>query len=98
MVRMKNFALLGLFLIGAGIAPSAQAQSVAPTDTLKKLSLEQLMDIEVISVSKRPEKLTEAAAAIQVVTNEDIRRSGVALLPEALRLAPNLHVGQSNAH
>ena len=56
------------------------------------------MNLEVTSVSKAPEKLTEVASAIQVITNEDIDRSAVARLPEALRLAPNLQVAQVNAH
>src|SRR5439155_25198048 len=53
-----------------------------------------LMDIEVTSVSKRPEKLSETASAIQVITEEDIRRSGATSIPEALRLASNLEVAQ----
>ena len=61
---------------------------------MKKLSLEELLAIEVTPVSKRPEKLIEAASAIQVITHEDIRRSGVTSLPEALRLAPNLQVAR----
>ena len=52
------------------------------------------MDIEVTSVSRRPEKISETASAIQVVTQEDIRRSGATSLPEALRLASNLQVAQ----
>lgn len=55
------------------------------------------MAIEVTSVSKRPERLSETASAIQVITHEDIRRSGATSLPEALRLAPNLQVAQVNA-
>lgn len=55
------------------------------------------MNIQVFSVSKHPEKLTEAASAIQVITAEDIRRSGVTTLPEALRLAQNLQVAKVNA-
>jgi iron complex outermembrane receptor protein len=69
----------------------------SPND-LKKLSVEELMDIEVTSVSKHPEKLTEAASAIQVITHDDIRRSGATTIPEALRLAPNLQVAQLNSH
>ncbi|WP_276374550.1 TonB-dependent receptor [Chryseolinea sp. H1M3-3] len=64
---------------------------------LKKLSIEELMDVEVMSVSKRPEKLAEVASAIQVITGEDIRRSGATSIPEALRLASNLQVAQVNA-
>jgi iron complex outermembrane receptor protein len=73
------------------------AQSSEAT-TLKKLSIEELMDVEVTSVSKRPEKLSDTASAIQVITQEDIRRAGVTSLPEALRLASNLQVAQKNAH
>ncbi|HTL67630.1 MAG TPA: TonB-dependent receptor [Lacunisphaera sp.] len=74
----------------AGATPSVKA--------LKSMSLEELMDIEVTSVSKRPEKLAEAAAAIQVITQDDIRHAGAASLPEALRLAGNLDVAQKNPH
>src|SRR5204863_4397989 len=66
-------------------------------DSLKKLSIEQLMNVEVTSVSKRPERLTQVASAIQVITQDDIRRSGVTSLPEALRLAPNLQVARVDA-
>ncbi|HVU25662.1 MAG TPA: TonB-dependent receptor [Opitutus sp.] len=65
---------------------------------LKHLSVEELMDVEVTSVSKWPQRLQEAAAAIQVITNEDIRRSGASELAAALRLAGNLDVAQQNAH
>jgi iron complex outermembrane recepter protein len=64
---------------------------------LKKMSLEELMNIEVTSVSKHPEKLTQAASAIQVITQEDIRNSGAKTIPEALRLASNLQVAQVNS-
>jgi len=62
------------------------------------MSLEQLMNVQVTSVSRRPQKLIQAAAAIQVISDEDIRRSGATSLPEALRLADNLEVAQINAH
>jgi iron complex outermembrane receptor protein len=77
-------------------AINAEAQIGDPED-LKQLSLEELMDLNVTSVSRRPERLTEAASAIQVITNEEIRRSGARTIPEALRLAPNLQVAQLNA-
>src|SRR5690606_23348740 len=60
-------------------------------------TLEELMDIEVTSVSKHAERLSETASAIQVITQEDIRHSGATSVPEALRLAPNLQVAQVNA-
>src|SRR5436190_5857897 len=62
------------------------------------MTLDQLFNLEVTSSSKSPEPLSKTAAAIQVITNEQIHRSGVTSLPEALRLAPNLDVAQVNAH
>lgn len=64
---------------------------------LVDLSLEQLADIEVTSVSRRAERLADAPASIYVITGEDIRRAGVTSLPEALRLAPNLQVARNSA-
>ena len=61
---------------------------------LLSLSLEELADVVVTSVSKQEESLQEAAAAVHVITNEDIRRSGATSIPEALRLAPGLHVAR----
>src|SRR6266436_4982228 len=81
-----------LFFAGHSFAQT-QNTNTNP-NALRTLSLKELMDIEVTSVSKRPEKLSETASAIQVITKEDIRRSGVTSLPEALRLASNLEVAQ----
>jgi iron complex outermembrane receptor protein len=68
-------------------------------EALKKLSLSELLNvrIDVTSVSRRPERLTQAASAVQVITGEEIRRSGATSIPEALRLAPNLQVAQVNS-
>lgn len=64
---------------------------------LARLSLEELAMVEVTSVSRRPEALADAAAAIYVISADDIRRSGATTLPEVLRLAPNLNVQRVNA-
>ena len=56
------------------------------------------MNLEVTSVSRRTELLQDAAASVFVITAEDIRRSGVTSLPEALRLAPNLQVAETSAY
>src|SRR5579872_2982030 len=78
---------------------SAQVKDdLRSSDHLKKLNLEELMNIEVTSISMRPEKLTEVASAVQVITGEDIHRSGVTRLPGALRLASNLQMEQANSH
>ena len=55
------------------------------------------MSLEVTTVSRQAEKLSEAASAVQVITGEDIRRSGATSIAEALRLAPNLQVAQVNS-
>src|SRR5688500_16912994 len=62
------------------------------------LTLDELMNLEVTTATRRPERLAESASAVQVLTGEEIKRSGAMSLPEALRLAPNLHVAQINAH
>jgi iron complex outermembrane recepter protein len=96
--RAAAFALASAFAaLGALDARGAEDEAPAP-DSLKDLSLEQLMDLEVTSASRHPEKLSEAAAAIEVITGDDIRRSGATSLPEALRLANSLDVAQKNAH
>lgn len=73
----------------AGAASAAQS-----IDALKKLSIEELLDVQVTSVSKRTEPLSNAPAAIVVITADEIRRSGATTLPEALRLAPSLQVAR----
>src|SRR3954468_23025142 len=89
------FAAVG-FMFPAPAAEQATATS-SKVDVMD-MDLESLMKIEVTSVSKRPEKLSDAAAAIYVITNEDIRRSGANNIPDALRLAPGLEVARQDAH
>ncbi len=76
----------------------AREIALSSPNELKHLSIDELMDVEVVSVSRTPEKLSEAASSVQVITQEDIRRSGATSLPEALRLASNLQVAQKNSH
>ena len=81
-------ALLGS--AGAAINPSF--------DRLTDLSLEDLSNIQITSVSKRAERLSDAPTSVFVITSDDIRRSGATSLPEALRLAPNLQVARASAN
>src|SRR6266446_6079000 len=85
---------LFLLVVLTVLALPARAQQRDSLEALKHLTLDQLMNIEVMSVSRRPERLSEAPSAIQVITQEDIRQSGATSLPEALRLASNLQVAQ----
>src|SRR3954471_13939448 len=84
-------------LLVAAAAAGAQPLQFASVSQLADLSLEQLSNIEVTSVSGRAENLQQAAASIYVITAQDIRRSTATSLPEALRLAPNLLVAQTSA-
>jgi len=77
--------------------PGAMAAVPAQSDDIAELSLEELANIEVTSVSRRAESLSDAAASIFVITGNEIRRSGAQSLPEALRLAPNLQVARVDA-
>jgi iron complex outermembrane receptor protein len=85
--------LLGLLLTAAPVFGQTDGSLPSPS-ALKKMTVDELMDLQVSSVSKRPEKLSEAASAIQVITGDDVHRSGATSLPEALRLASNLEVAQ----
>lgn len=74
-----------------GIAAGATASGTAPGMSLKELSLEELMNLKVTSVSRTTEPYHEAAAALTVVTQEQLRRSGATSVPDALRGVPGLH-------
>ncbi|MCP5059846.1 MAG: TonB-dependent receptor [bacterium] len=102
--------LLGLvFLVAAGPA-RADLETISETgipeesarpsadDDLAEMDLADLMSLEITSVSRKSERLSRTAAAVYVITNEDIRRSGVTTIPEALRMAPGLHVAKITAN
>lgn len=78
------------------LAAFAKGQS-NPPDDLTQATLEQLMNIEVTSVSKKGQQLSKTAAAVFVITAEDIRRSGFNSLPEVLRLAPGVQVARTES-
>jgi iron complex outermembrane recepter protein len=89
-------ALLASILVSVA---RADADSQASTDqssvtALKNLSLEQLSQIEVTSPSREPRPAFTSPVAIYVITGDDIRRSGVTTIPDALRLAPGVEVAQ----
>ena len=102
MTRVAAFPTILLCCCLAGIAVSGWSQAIETSKSrlsdLADMSLEDLTKIEVTSVSKHKEKLTDAPAAIAVITQEDIRRSGVTTIAEALRLAPGLEVARVDAH
>jgi iron complex outermembrane recepter protein len=69
-----------------------------PDPDLSTVSLEDLMNIQVTSVSKKEQKLSKTGAAIFVITQDDIRRSGATNIPDLLRLAPGVDVAQVDAN
>jgi iron complex outermembrane recepter protein len=96
-LRSRSFAIV-LCVVPAWTAAQTLADTATPIDALKKLSIDELLDVEVTTVSRRPEKLLQAPAAIQLITHDDIRRSAATNLASALRLANNLDVAQENGH
>jgi iron complex outermembrane receptor protein len=87
-----NPAKLSLLLLLLSGTASAQQQD------LTQLSLEDLMNTKVTSVSKKEQSLSRTAAAIFVISAEDIRRSGATSIPDLLRIVPGLDVAQINAN
>ena len=79
---------------------AAQAESDDRHDRhdLTGLSIEELMNVEVTSVSKKPVRLLDAAAAIHVISSDDIRRSGATSIPELLRTVPGIHVASGDSN
>jgi iron complex outermembrane receptor protein len=93
----SNRWMLALACALSGVSVHAEAPNAVPGD-LYQISLQALMDMEVTSVSKREQKLSQAAAAIFVINQDDIRRSGALNIPDLLRMVPGLDVAQINAN
>jgi len=76
----------------------AAERFLAEDEDVFELSLQELLQVTVTSVSKKSQHLADAAAAIYVISNEDIKRTGVTSIPEALRLAPGINVARISSH
>jgi iron complex outermembrane recepter protein len=83
--------------IGSANVRAQSPPGVPPAD-LYQISLESLMNMEVTSVSKREQKMSQTAAAIFVINQDDIQRSGALNIPDLLRIVPGLDVAQINAN
>lgn len=100
-ITKQRFAVSGLcvYLLCLSSCPAVRGQSTkAPPKDLTSASIEDLMNMEVTSASRKSEALSEAPAAIFVITAEDIRRGGFSSVPDALRIVPGLHVAQQSSH
>ncbi len=93
--RLCARALVLAALALAPLPAVAQMEQIAePPKALKQLTLEELFDLEVTSVSKKPESVSKTAAAVHVVTADDLRRMGAVSIPEALRYIPGVEVAR----
>lgn len=92
-IRMSLTLLLALCFLPFGNSDALNARN-----DLTELSLEDLMNLEVYSAAKKPQKMFHTAAAIYVITPDDIRRSGATSIPEVLRMVPGISVQRVNSH
>src|SRR5271170_2201448 len=96
-IRALTLWICAILLTAVHPAYAQADESASAVGGLKDLSIEQLMELQVTSVSKTAQPVSDAAAAIYVISHEDIAHSGATSLPEILRLAPNLQVVQISA-
>ena len=97
---LHRAAFIILFFVGCLVKQSfAEPQGKpANSEPLKQLTLAELGNVEVTTASKEPEKISKTAAAIFVLTQDDIRRSGATSIPEVLRLVPGVEVARINSN
>lgn len=101
-IRAGSSVFLIFLLLGRGTvftqAAEVSADAQDSQGSLKQLSLEQLGNIEVSTASKSLHQVWDTPAAIYVITQEDIKRSGATTIPEALRLAPGVEVARIDSN
>lgn len=97
MSGVNRLATVSGAVVLAGLALGASPGRAQSLEDLKHMSIAELANIDVSSVSKTPEGLNQAPASIFVITHDDIVRSGAQSMPEILRLAPNLQVYQTSS-
>jgi len=97
-VRRRSTALVVLaLLLATGLVRADDAQPAPEADDLTTLSLEDLVNLKVTTVSRKPERWWSAASGVDVVTGDEIRRAGVLNLPDSIRLAAGVQVGWPSA-
>lgn len=94
MLKHELARLVPIGLLMACSAGSVQAQEPSAGDGLADLSLEELLSTEITTLSRKPESIGSAPAAVHVISQSDIRRSGARSIPELLRLVPGMQVAQ----
>jgi len=98
--RFHHLPRLAVFILALYVPCRAQQPTKAEQEKgdLTQVSIESLMNMEVTTVSKREQKLSRTAAAIFVITQEDLARSGMTNIPDLLRMVPGVEVAQINSN
>jgi iron complex outermembrane recepter protein len=96
--RANILVFLAIGLLGATLTTFASTAEVEEDLALTDLSLEELMNIEVTSVSKQKQRIADAPAAITVINQDEIEQSGMSRIPELLRMVPGMNVGRIDAN
>lgn len=100
-IKLRKFAFPGtgaiLFCLLGVTTLEGQSSQTRPKD-LTSASIEDLMNMEVSSASKKDQSISRTAAAVYVITQEDIRRSGMTTVPDLLRMVPGMDVAQINSN
>ena len=95
---MKPIPRILLAALIASIASPTNGFAQTKVPDLSKVSIEDLMNIEITSASRKEQRAADVAAAVFVITHDDIRRSGMTTIPDLLRLAPGVEVAQINSN
>ncbi len=94
----KSLASRGVILVFTWAIATVTSAQTTPLRDLTEFSLEDLMNVQVTSVSKKEQKLAKTGAAIFVITPEDIGRSGATNIPDLLRMVPGVDVAQIDSN
>jgi iron complex outermembrane recepter protein len=95
-MRWRSHVLVAVLTTVFGL-PHVLAQAVSESD-LTELSIEDLMEQKIISVSKTEQAFSDTAAAVFVMTQDDLRRTGITNIPEALRMVPGVQVARIDSN
>ena len=96
--RKFRLVLMTMILLGFSVQTFAEQNDPNEEEDLFGMSIEELMNAEITTVSKKEDTLFKAPAAITVLTSEDIRRSGHQSIPEVLRMVPGIHVAKIDSN
>lgn len=94
----KSILLIVIFSLSIPCLPASGSAAVEEGNDFFDMDISQLMQITITSLSRKPQNLSGSAAAVYVITQDDIHRSGVTSIPEALRMAPGLQVARVDSN